>query len=189
MKSTLIRGLIFGAITWSAAAAPEMTGVMVTSERTAVTLVDAATGQQSNWIQVGDTFEGYTLKSYDAKKGLLILANAGGSLKLHLNQPAIPAAQIQLQGTIRLRDGRRVEVDQVTLTVGETSTFPLGAGVICEITPVDRKDGTFLYKMRINDPNPADGVPWQQVTSAIAPRGRGFTAVMGKFVIEFHDRS
>lgn len=188
MKSPLICGLLFLSAL-SAGAAPELTGVMVTSERTAVTLIDSATNDHSNWLQVGDSFEGYTLKSYDVKKGLLILANASSTLKLRLNEPSIPAAQIQLTGTIRLIDGRKIEVEQVTLTAGQTSTFPLGDNTTCDITPTDQGDGTLLYKMNFQRTDPNTGVTVLGTPRVIAARGKSFSVQVGKLAVEFHDRS
>jgi len=189
MKLTLLSGLIFGMTTVAAMAAPELTGVMVTSERTAVTLTDAATQQHSGWLQLGDAFEGYTLKSYSGKNGVLVLANASGSFKLRLNQGPIPASKIQLQGVIRLTDGPKVDIEQTTLTIGETSVFPLGANVTCEITPTDQGDGTFLYNMKFQRTDPAGGVTVIDAPQVRAGRGKRFGVITGKLSVQFEDRN
>lgn len=78
MKTTLVLcfGLLVGSAAFAAETVPTFNAMLTTGQQTRFVLL-GTDGKASQWLTVGDSFDGYTLKSFDAKSGTLNLEKDG----------------------------------------------------------------------------------------------------------------
>lgn len=79
----LVAALVTASAAFAADALPVFNAVLSTGVENRFVLVNQA-GVASKWLPLGESFDGYALKSYDAKTGLLEVTREGKSSKLPL---------------------------------------------------------------------------------------------------------
>lgn len=123
----------------------EFTSILVTSQQTLFTLSEPP-ATKSGWLQLGQSFAGYDLTSYDAKSDTLTLTKAGVQTRVRLKDEKVKAARLEMGGTFTLGAGEKMSVVRATLTFGEETIFPLKDGLVFHITPQSLPDGSILYR-------------------------------------------
>jgi hypothetical protein len=103
--------MLFAASTYAADQVPLFNALLTMGKDQRFVLIDAA-GKTSTWLKLGDDFDGYTLKSYDAAKTELQVERDGKATTLHLmsgagvaNAPApvaTPASLADAQEVLRV---------------------------------------------------------------------------------------
>ena len=71
-----------------AAASVEFAGVSIDPSGSRFLLTDEETGVSSGWIEIGDSFNGYNIVSFDAKAEVLDVKFNASTLHIHLRSPA-----------------------------------------------------------------------------------------------------
>lgn len=69
----------------------EISGVTISTTATEVMLIQKSTGT-GRWVKIGQSFAGYTVKSYDDKTGQLTLAQGGVNRILTLKKSTVASA-------------------------------------------------------------------------------------------------
>jgi hypothetical protein len=131
---------------------PEFAGISDGPQGTKFLLSDPATRESSGWVTVGDSFERLTLRSYDRSSGLLTLPRDGETLVVSVRRGSISSYSERkpLSGTIEIDYGGRKLPQKYPFHPNQTTTFPLGDGVSCEITPSNETaNGTTWYQILV----------------------------------------
>ena len=127
----------------------EFVGVLKTSDKTLIALTDTTT-TKTEWIGIGQTFAGHTLKAHHVSPDAVTLVKGGAELRVPLKDDAkIKAARLELAGTIAMGLGERIQISRVTLLYDQENVFPLKDGLTYRITPQRRPDGTILFRASI----------------------------------------
>jgi uncharacterized protein len=87
----LTLGLLMAATAFSADALPVFNATLMMGKQNRFVLI-GADGKPSSWLQLGDSFDGYTLKAFDAKAEALDLERDGKVTRLSLAADATVAA-------------------------------------------------------------------------------------------------
>lgn len=123
IKSILITLLV---IAPTLTASIEFAGVFYLGSDGSFSLVNSDTGKKSGWIQMGQSFDGYTIKSYDRESKTLRLISSTGHKDLALRASFIEAEKVTIKGKLRIGAGEEVEVGDAVLILGEEARFPIG---------------------------------------------------------------
>jgi hypothetical protein len=83
-----VAALAFFFIANLAAASVELAGVFIGSTDSRFLLSDNSTGIASQWLEIGDSFQGYLLVSFNAESEILDVKSGDSTLHLHLRSPA-----------------------------------------------------------------------------------------------------
>lgn len=100
------------------------TGLAVAGEDSRFNLQDDDSSA-SKWVAIGDAFEGYTVKQFDATDDTLVVASGSGTLTLHLEEAPIaaaaPAVIVQPGSRLRLTFPGDPELDRLVLVAPDGS--------------------------------------------------------------------
>lgn len=111
----------------SLSASIEFAGVFYLGNEGSFSLVNTETGEKSGWVRIGQSFDGYTIDSYDRDKAVLRLVSpAGGHKELALRASLIQAEKVTIKGKLRIGAGEEIDVGDAVLVVGEEARFPIG---------------------------------------------------------------
>jgi hypothetical protein len=166
-------------------AAVEFSGYMITAKETRFSLKDTEKKDSSQWLAVGQSFQGYTITGFDAEQELLSLQGPEGAVQLKVRGAMIKDARMTIAGTIQLGAEGKIEVAKATLVLGEETAFPLPSGVTLHLKPTRLPDGTMRYDSRFAKRG-ADGK--QQVLSApsvVTLPGSEFSVRTGEYSYTF----
>ena len=113
-------------VAFAAEAGIEFSGVMGGGKDLRVALTNKASGA-TQWVQVGNSFAGYTISVYDDKTDVLVLTKDGQQLRLPLKQRKATSADRKLSPQVQraiLNNLRQLAAaaDQFYLENGKTST-------------------------------------------------------------------
>lgn len=186
----MTRGRIIALLTFAALAVAtargevEFTGILVTSEQTLFTLSEPSAAK-SGWLQLGQSFAGYDLTSYDAKSDTLTLTKAGLRTRVRLKDEKVKAARVELGGTFTLGAGEKMSVVRATLTLGEETVFPLKDGLVFHVTPQSRPDGSILYRAFFERPLADHTMEKLSAPSVIVRPGAQFSITAGEYGFSF----
>jgi hypothetical protein len=94
--------LVLAAI--AGAAEPELrfTGVMGSGKEVRIALKNP-TSDRSAWAAVGDTFEGYSVRRYEAASDTVVVAKGGAEFRLHLVDAKVQAGERELPPEVHKR--------------------------------------------------------------------------------------
>lgn len=152
---------LFGAVALLTAAAHaeiEFVGVLLTPGRSLFALSEAA-DQPAAWRNIGQTFAGYSLASFDAKNDTLTLSKDGAIIRLPLKDAAkIKNAHAEFSGTVTFGSGEKLDISRVTLTYGQETVLPLQDGVVWRVTPTRLPDGNVLFRLAVERTTQDGGV-------------------------------
>lgn len=163
----------------------EFTGILVTSQNAIFAVRDTTTAK-TEWRAIGERFAGHTLVRFDREKDSLVLSKEGAELVLRLKDDArIKSAQLELRGTLTLGLGRKLEVTRASLRYDEKNIFPLGDGILCEITPKRLPDGNLLFEMAVDRSFPPDIVKRISSPKVVVLPDRPFELRVGELVFAF----
>jgi len=98
LKTALI--LLFVGTT-SLAAPFEFAGYVSVANKRLLRLTDLADGSSSGWLEIGQSFRGYTLVTFDEKKDVLTLKNDSEILLLSLKEAKIASAEENSKKSVR----------------------------------------------------------------------------------------
>lgn len=182
---TLVIATIFGA---SGRAEIEFVGILATSESMRFALADTTTGR-TDWVERGERFGGYTVKSFEAKDDTLVLQRDTSVLKVRLKDDAkVKAARVELTGSITFGATESMEIERATLLFDQENVFPLKDGVTYRITPERRLDGSILYRTsieRVLGPNKIERI---SAPGVVALPGQQFSMRIDDLTFSFKPR-
>lgn len=109
MKNILVlwSALITAVVALAADAVPVFNATLTVGKESRFVLLDA-TGKSSQWLEIGDTFDGFTLKDYDAKANALDLERDGKVTRVTLSADAAVAAGTLASTPATLADAEEV---------------------------------------------------------------------------------
>ena len=167
----------------------EFVGVVAMPHKTMFALSDTASAR-TGWIDIGQRFSGYTLKSYDAAADTITLVKDGTELRVRLKDDAkIKSARLELNGMITLGDGEKVEVTRATLLVDQENVFPLKDGTTYRITPERRPDGNLVYRVTVERTLAPNKTERLSSPTIITRPGQPFALRMGEVGFAFNPRA
>lgn len=103
----------------------EFAGVFYIDGLGSFSLIDPDTGGKSGWVQEGQSFQGYQIRSFDREKGILTLRSANDQLFLTLRASRVQAERITIRGKLKIGAGKDLEIEDAILVIGEESRFPI----------------------------------------------------------------
>jgi hypothetical protein len=163
-------------------------------------LTDKASGS-SGWKKIGESFDGYTLKSYDAEAELLTFSQGTTEVKLRLKDAHIESASISkpnkpkrladrvdqaltdqlkgwvLPGAAHLKFNQQLEDRAVELKIGEETSIDFGSnGVLKILTRVD-KEANFIYEIALHPTDEKGPSDSRVFRAAVVQRAGAFTLI------------
>ena len=106
---------------------------------------DTEAEKTSGLLKMGQSFRGYTLKSFDKNREVLTVQKDGRDFKIRLKESKIKDGKLTVEGTVTVVNGQKVEGVRTALFLGEESVMPLSESVRLAITPTRMADGNMKY--------------------------------------------
>ena len=108
-------------------------------------LRDLEQDQTSGFLNLGQSFHGYTLKSFDKNREVVTVQKDGRDLEIRLKVSKIKDGKITVAGMVSALNGQKAEGVRVSLFIGEESVIPLSESVRLSITPTRTAEGHMKY--------------------------------------------
>lgn len=143
---TILAILVFTAV--SLRAELQFSGFFLTPKESLFVLSDTGSNESSAWLQIGESFHSYTIKSFDRELEVITVEKDGQRIRLHLRESKVKDGKMTIDGTITLWPDQRVKSVHASLFLGEEEEFPLMEGVTLHLTAERRPDGNILYHAR-----------------------------------------
>lgn len=96
----------------------EFAGIFHFQSEPRFSLIETEEGARSGWVQVGASFQGYRIESYDSEDGVLRLASSEETLHLTLRSAVVQATRTSLENIFRSRVVAEMGHDEVLATGG-----------------------------------------------------------------------
>ena len=117
----------------------EFTGMIEFGDKSTYGLVETETSQ-TQWRGVGQTFNGWTLASYDAKNETLALTRDGVNKTVKLKTAAAvespaPGDPAIIAGEVEIKINDKTVSQPAAFTIGQTSVIPGTDGTTVKVTP------------------------------------------------------
>ena len=162
----------------------EFSGFFFTSNEALFSITDTEGKRSPGWLKVGQSFEGYTVVSFDREHEVISLKQGDRTLKVPLRTSKVKNGKATIQGTITLLN-EQVEGVQASLFLGEEAVFPLKDGVTLRITAKPLPDGSILYRSRF-DVREKDGTEKKiSAPGMVALPGQSFSMQSGDYGYSF----
>ena len=116
---------------------------LVTKEATKVALSDKGL---SAWLFIGQSFEGFTISSYEPAVETVVLTKGSDILRVRLKDARITESHYDVEGSITVGSKESVRVVHALLIFDQETIFPLNDGMILRLKPTRQKDGNIRYK-------------------------------------------
>lgn len=162
----------------------EFSGFFTTSTEALFLLTDTETRRSSGWLKIGQSFDAWTVVSFDRAHDVITLKKGGESVKIPLRASKVKNGRATISGSLTFPNGH-IEGVRATLFVGEEASFPLQNGVTFHLKPEQRPDGNILYRARFV----AIGKDGREQTlsspSVVAIPGQPFGIQIGDFGYSF----
>lgn len=179
MKKTISTLILSLALAAALAAEIEFTGVFYLGDKGHFSLVESDTGTKSRWLQIGNTFQGYRVESYDRDKGVLEIAASAQRLFLSLRPSVIQEAKVTIQGKLQVAAEREIEIKNAVLVLGEESRFPIDDKTWVRVRVVKADGGNFRYEIHFEEKDEDDQVVLLSAPTVIAAPNQSFSVQAG----------
>lgn len=117
--------ILLVAVAHSLSAEIEFAGVFYLGEQGNFSLIDSETDRRSGWLQIGQSFQGYKIASYDRTAEVLRLVSSEDQLDLTLRPSVVKSERITIRGKITIGDQKEIEIDNALVVLGEEAKFPI----------------------------------------------------------------
>ncbi|MCE2862984.1 MAG: hypothetical protein LW690_11060 [Opitutaceae bacterium] len=126
----------------------EFSAFLVLPKSELFVLRDKEQDQGSGFLHLGQSFRGYTLKSFDKNREVITVQKNGQDLEIRLKESKIQDGKLTVEGAISFLNGQELEGVRVSLFIGEESVIPISETVRLAITPTRMADGNMKYAVR-----------------------------------------
>jgi hypothetical protein len=187
MKSDLIRFcLTFFVVLFGSClrAELEFSGFSVSPTFQLFVVRDMEDDKSSGWLRMGQSFRGYTLKSFDKNREVITVQKDGRDLEIRLKQSKIKDGKLTVEGTVSVVGGEKIEGVRVSLFIGEESVIPLSESVRLAITPTRMADGNMKYAAKFITITEGKEVILASPTLVALP-GQPFAIQVGEYGYKF----
>ena len=123
----------------------EFSAFLVLPKSELFVLRDKEQDQGSGFLHLGQSFRGYTLKSFDKNREVITVQKNGQDLEIRLKESKIQDGKLTVEGAISFLNGQELEGVRVSLFIGEESVIPLSESVRLSITPTRTAEGHMKY--------------------------------------------
>ncbi len=103
----------------------EFAGVFYLGDEGNFSLIDSESDRRSGWLQIGQSFQGYVIDSYDRTTEVLQLVSSEERLELRLRPSVVKSERIIIRGNIRIGDETEIAIDNALVVLGEEAKFPI----------------------------------------------------------------
>lgn len=162
----------------------EFSGFFITSQRALFSISDTSDQRSSGWLKIGDSFRGYTLVSFDAKREVVSVRRVDELLEIPLRASKVKDGNASVSGTIMFLN-QQVEGVRATLFLGDEMVFPIGTGLTFRIMPELLSDGNILYRAKFVKADDQGVEETLSAPSVVALRGQPVGIQIGKFGFSF----
>jgi hypothetical protein len=163
----------------------EFTGFFTTSKVSFYMLTDLETRVGSGWLQIGQTFGGYTVEAFDREHDVLILQKAGQIVRVALRESKIKDDRSTITGTIELGMNETLNDVRATLYFDQEMSFPLKPGVDLLLTAERLPDGNLSYRARFQITQSGGTRGWVDFPPITALAGQPFRIKSGDYGFGF----
>lgn len=126
----------------------QFSGFFLTPRESLFVLSDTSGNESSAWLQIGESFHSYTIRSFDRELEVVTVEKDGQRIRLHLRESKVKDGKMTIDGTITLWPDQRAQSVHASLFLGEEEGFPLREGVTLHLTAERLPDGNILYHAR-----------------------------------------
>lgn len=162
----------------------EFSGFSITPTFQLFVVRDTENNQTSGWLSLGNTFRGYTLKSFDKTREIMTVQKDGRDLEIRLKESKIKDGKLTVEGTVSVVNGQKIEGVRVSLFIGEESVIPLSESVRLAITPTRMADGNMKYAAKFITITEGKEVILASPTLVALP-GQPFAIQVGEYGYKF----
>jgi hypothetical protein len=104
--------------------------------------------KSSGWFRIGQSFRGYTLKSFDKNREIITVQKDGLDLEIRLKESKIKDGKITIEGTVSIGNNQKIEGIRVSLFIGEESIIQFSESTRLAITPTRLANGNMKYSAK-----------------------------------------
>lgn len=163
----------------------QFSGYFITPKSALFSLADPAVHAASGWLETGQSFEGYTIVSFDAASETLTVNKDGHRAELHLRDAKVKDGKFVVKGRIMIGSGEHLDEVTATLFLDQESIFPLGSGGKLHLVVHRMEDGNLFYESRF-EVRDKDGVMRTiGAPSVLARPGQKFELLIGDLGFSF----
>lgn len=162
----------------------EFSGFFTSSSGALFLLTDTETRKSSGWLKIGQSFEAWTVISFDRAHDVLTLKKGGDAVKIPLRTSKVKDGRATISGSLTFPNGHLDDV-RATLFVGEEASFPLQNGVTFYLKPEPQSDGNMLYRARFVAIGNDGREETLSAPSVVALPGKPFGIRIGDFGYSF----
>ena len=177
--------LLLGFVVASLRGEVEFSGFYVTSNEALFILSEKNEGVSSGWLKIGESFDSYTIKSFDREHEVIAVEKNGQLSHLPLRESKVKNGKMTIDGTMTWWRNQTSQSVHASMFLGEEAMFPVKPGVNLHITPKRQPDGSILYQTRLVTLD-KDGReisdPWPNVVTLF---GGKFAVRIGEFGFSF----
>jgi hypothetical protein len=187
MKSSLLRFWLTFFVVLSGAclrAELEFSGFSISPTFQLFIVRDTEADKTSGWLTMGQSFRGYTLKSFDKNREVITVQHDGRDLEIRLKESKIKDGKLTVEGSVSVVNGQKVEGVRVALFLGEESVIPLSGSVRLAITPTRMVDGNMKYAAKFITTTEGKEVILAAPTLVALP-GQPFAIQVGEYGYKF----
>ena len=147
-------------------------------------LRDLEQDQSSGFLNLGQSFRGYTLKSFDKNREVITVQKDGRDVEIRLKESKIKDGKLIVEGTVTVLNGQKVEGVRVSFFIGEESVIPLSESLRLSITPTRMADGNMKYAAKFITITEGKEVILASPT-VVAKPGNPFAIQVGEYGYKF----
>ena len=151
MKSNFIFSwltLIFVVFSSCLRAEIEFSGFSISPASQLFFMSDKEGDKSSGWFRIGQSFRGYTLKSFDKNREIITVQKDGLDLEIRLKESKINDGKITIEGTVSIGNNQKIEGIRVSLFIGEESIIQFSESTRLAITPTRLANGNMKYSTK-----------------------------------------
>ena len=123
----------------------EFSAFVVLQKSELFVLRDLEQDQTSGFLNLGQSFHGYTLKSFDKNREVVTVQKDGRDFEIRLKESKVKDGKLTVAGMVSALNGQKAEGVRVSLFIGEESVIPLSESVRLSITPTRTAEGHMKY--------------------------------------------
>lgn len=148
MKAPLSLLACFVALASVLRAEVEFAGFFSTPKETRFMLADSTTRAASGWLKLNETFQGFTIAAFDAKREVILLKQGDQAKELPLRAAKVKDGRSTITGVIDIGMGESINDVRASLSIGEESGFPVSDTVTFYLKPEILSDNNIVYRAR-----------------------------------------
>ncbi len=176
---------LLGFLATGARAEVQFSGYFITPEGRLFILSDPDRNQNSPWMRVGDSFEGFTLRSFDQPHEFVTVESNGVRRNLPLRASKVKSDRIAVRGTMRFGKEGPVEGVEAAFALGQEAEFAVRPGSVLRLIVRRLPDGNLRYVSRYVSTDAAGQEHVETLPWVIAAPGDSFSLAINDLEFSF----